>query len=64
ELWKNQNRIAEVGFEKWFDEKIKHYSCLNCNTLNSAYDLICRNCGMEPSCEYVRLHKKVIESSI
>ena len=63
ELWENQRRIAEIGYEKWFSEKIKHYSCPECNTLNSAYDIACRNCGIEPGCEYVRLHKKAIEKT-
>lgn len=61
ELWKSQERIKEVGYEKWYREMIDHYSCPGCHTLNSAYDLKCRNCGKEPSCDYVSQHKHVIE---
>lgn len=45
ELWKSQERIKEVGYEKWYEEMIEHYSCPECGTLNSAYDMACRKCG-------------------
>jgi len=61
ELWKAQDRIAKVGYLKWFDEMIDHYSCSNCHTINSAYDEVCRNCGTEPSSKYVKLHKNDIQ---
>ncbi len=60
ELWQSQSRINEVGYEKWYAEMVEHYSCPQCHTINSAYDLKCRRCGHEPSCEYVRLHKNAI----
>ncbi|HTG00792.1 MAG TPA: DUF3795 domain-containing protein [Nitrospirota bacterium] len=56
ELWKSHARIKEAGYEQWYAEMIGHYSCPACRTINSAYDLKCRKCGHEPSCEYVRLH--------
>ncbi len=62
ELWKAQELIKEVGYEKWYGEMIEHYSCPECRTLNSAYDLVCRKCGKTPSCTYVSLHKdKIIQ---
>lgn len=60
ELWKSHERIKDVGWEKWYAEMIEHYSCPQCHTINSAYDLKCRKCGREPSCAYVRLHKDEI----
>lgn len=60
ELWKSQERIKEAGYEKWYTEMIEYYSCPECDTLNSAYDLKCRSCGREPSCEYVSQHKQEI----
>ncbi len=60
ELWKSQERIKAAGYEKWYAEMVEHYSCPACRTLNSAYDIACRKCGMKPSCEYVRLHKDEI----
>lgn len=60
ELWKYQERIKEVGYEKWYSEMIEHYSCPACGTLNSAYDMACRKCGATPGCTYVSLHKNEI----
>ena len=60
ELWKSQERIKEVGYEKWYAEMIEHYSCPECHTLNSAYDMVCRKCGTDPSCTYVNQHKDEI----
>ena len=60
ELWKSQERIKEVGYEKWYAEMIEHYSCPECHTLNSAYDMVCRKCSTTPSCNYVNLHKDQI----
>ena len=60
ELWKFQERIKEVGYEKWYAEMIEHYSCPECRTINSAYDIACRKCGTTPSCTYVSLHKDEI----
>jgi len=61
ELWTDAERIKAVGYEEWLREVRKRYACPRCNTINSAYDLKCRKCGAEPSCEYVRLHKKEVE---
>jgi predicted RNA-binding Zn-ribbon protein involved in translation (DUF1610 family) len=61
-LWANQERIKEAGYETWFEEMIEHYSCPQCHTINSAYDLTCRKCGTDPSCAYVGLHKEEITS--
>jgi hypothetical protein len=64
ELWKSQERIKEVGYEKWYEEMLEHYTCSECHTLNSAYDIECRNCGTTPGCNYVKLHKnEIIRSS-
>jgi hypothetical protein len=64
ELWASQQRIKEIGFEKWFTEMIWHYSCPECGVLNSAYDMVCRKCGADPSCAYVRIHKDEITKSL
>jgi Protein of unknown function (DUF3795) len=60
ELWQSHLRIKKVGWEKWYGEMIEHYSCPECRTINSAYDIACRKCGRTPSCEYIRLHEDVI----
>jgi predicted RNA-binding Zn-ribbon protein involved in translation (DUF1610 family) len=60
ELWKSQERIKEAGYETWYAEMIRHFSCPSCGTVNSVYDLKCRKCGEEPSCAFVREHKEEI----
>ena len=60
ELWEWLERINDAGYETWYAEMIEHFSCRRCGIMNSAYDLKCRKCGEEPSCEYVRMHKDEI----
>ena len=60
ELWNDHQRIREVGFERWFREKLDRYACPECQTLNSAYDITCRSCGATPSCAYVDAHQESI----
>jgi hypothetical protein len=60
ELWESQERIKEVGYEKWYAEKLAHYACPQCGTINSAYDLACRKCGVSPSCKYVEVNQQEI----
>jgi hypothetical protein len=60
ELWESQERIKNGGWEAWYTEMIGHYSCTKCHTVNSAYDLTCRQCGADPSSEYTRVHREQI----
>lgn len=62
ELWDSFNRINEAGWETWFCEQEKDYTCA-CGAVNSAYDFECRKCGADPSCNYVKKHKAVIEKN-
>ena len=62
ELWENQKRIQEAGYAQWFEEMVEHYTCPKCQTLNSAYDVTCRECGSKPSCEYVGMHLRELEA--
>ena len=64
DLWQSQQRIKEAGYEQWYEEMVEHYSCPECNTINSAYDLACRKCGNIPSCSYVRINKEGILNHI
>jgi hypothetical protein len=61
ELWQDLERIKTVGYEDWLKEIRENYTCSQCQTINSAYDLKCRKCGEEPSCNYVAMHKEAIE---
>jgi hypothetical protein len=60
ELWKSQKRIKEAGYEQWYKEMARHYSCPSCGTINSTYDMACWKCGAAPSCAYVSQHKEEI----
>jgi len=57
ELWQSQERIKAVGYEKWYAEMVRQYSCPECRTINSAYDPECRTCGAAPSSNYVKTHE-------
>jgi hypothetical protein len=61
ELWVNLDRIKSVGYRKWLKEVRENYVCPRCETINSTYDLKCRKCGREPSCNYVANHRQAIE---
>jgi hypothetical protein len=60
ELWSDQGRIQEVGYEKWFAEMLEHYACPQCGALNSAYHVSCRECGATPGNAFVAAHKEAI----
>ena len=61
ELWENLDRIKSAGYKQWLEEIRENYSCAKCKTINSTYDLKCRKCGEEPSCNYVAKHRPAIE---
>jgi hypothetical protein len=61
ELWDDLVQIRLMGYEHWLEDIRGNYTCPQCKTINSAYDLKCRKCGEEPSCSYVAKHKKAIE---
>lgn len=61
ELWDNLEHIKNIGYIQWLQKILESYSCPRCQTINSTYDLKCRKCGQEPSCDYVRRHKRAIE---
>lgn len=57
ELLDSQEMIRREGFEAWYADTRERYSCPECRTINSAYDLTCRRCGADPSCAYVGAHR-------
>jgi hypothetical protein len=60
ELWQSLERIKEAGYEKWFEEMTAHYSCPQCQTINSAYDIACRKCGATPGSNYAARHSEEV----
>ena len=61
ELWDDLERIRDIGYKRWLKEIKENYTCYKCQSINSAYDIKCRKCGEEPSCQYVTKHKEAIE---
>lgn len=61
EIYESLNRLNEIGCEQWLVEMKQNYSCPQCNTANSAYDIACRKCGFTPGCRFVDLHKDLID---
>lgn len=61
ELWDDLAQIRAVGYEKWLGSVRTKYTCPRCGAVNSAYDVKCRKCGEEPSCEYVAKHRQEVE---
>ena len=64
EILESQNRLKEIGWEQWFIEMKENYSCKQCNTINSAYDIACRNCGHIPSSRFDERHFQMIKSHL
>ena len=62
EILESQNRLKEIGTENWLMEMKDFFSCPECKTVNSAYDLACRKCGNIPGCGFVCRHKDLIEN--
>ncbi|MBN1103352.1 MAG: DUF3795 domain-containing protein [Deltaproteobacteria bacterium] len=61
ELWANLERSKSIGYKAWLEEGRKSCTCPRCQIINSTYDLKCRKCGEEPSCDYVARHRQEIE---
>jgi len=57
ELWEDLKRIKDTGYKNWLKEIKGNYTCSKCQSINSAYDIKCRKCGEEPSCQYVTKHR-------
>jgi hypothetical protein len=61
DLWDDLEQIRVVGYERWLENVRQNYTCPQCRSINTAYDLKCRKCGEDPSCGYVAKHKRAIE---
>jgi hypothetical protein len=60
ELWDDLAQIKAVGWRKWLVQARDNYTCPECGAINSAYDQVCRICGQDPSCSFVRNHRQEI----
>lgn len=64
EILGDLERIREIGRDAWVVETIARYSCSECGTENSAYDLRCRVCGHTPGNAYVADHLPAIQAAL
>jgi hypothetical protein len=64
EILESQIRLKEIGWEQWLIEMKENYSCRQCDTLNSAYDMACRKCGHAPSGKFTMRHSRLIKSHL
>jgi hypothetical protein len=64
EIIESQNRLKEIDLEQWLIEMKENYSCPQCNTVNSAYDMACRKCGYSPGCKFIIRHKILINNHL
>lgn len=60
ELWQSLARLRQIGWEKCQQEMADRHACRKCITINSAYDLTCRCCGGDPSCDFVEDNQDAI----
>lgn len=58
ELFESLSYLKEQGLDSWCKKMKADYSCANCGTINSAYDLKCRKCGNEPSSDFNQRNKR------
>lgn len=62
ELWKSQERINEIGWEKWYSEMVEYFSCKQCQTINGWYDFKCRICGSIPENDFVKNNPETLKT--
>lgn len=62
ELWQSQERIKEVGWEKWFTEMADYFTCKACGTENGWYDFNCRKCGNSPGSDFVKNNLEALKT--
>jgi len=64
EILESQNRLKEIGWEQWLIEMKENYSCPRCNTVNTAYDLSCRECGSSSGSIFASRHIILISNHL
>ena len=61
DLWEDAAYYKEHGYDQWLVALRAKYNCDKCRTLNSPYDIKCRNCGNEPASAFVAKHRTAVE---
>lgn len=61
DLWEDLEQARSLKPADWVAKVQQKYTCGQCGTINSAYDLSCRECGHSPSCDFVERHMEDIK---
>ncbi len=61
DLWEDLEQARHLEPTGWVAKMRQKYTCSQCGTVNSAYDLSCRNCGRTPSCDFVNRHLEALK---
>jgi hypothetical protein len=64
EILESLNRMKEIGWEQWLIEMKEYYSCPQCNSVNTSYDINCRKCGFTPGSRFVFRHMELINDHL
>ncbi|MBN2807810.1 MAG: DUF3795 domain-containing protein [Prolixibacteraceae bacterium] len=64
DLFIDMQLLMEKGLDEWNELVRRKYTCPECGTLNSAYDLVCRKCGNKPSSEFVKQNTVAIMKAL
>ncbi|MBP7401559.1 MAG: DUF3795 domain-containing protein [Clostridia bacterium] len=62
ELFESLEDIRDHGEDAWRARMDPEYRCAACGTVNTIYDLECRNCGHVPSNPYAGRHRAEIDA--
>lgn len=64
DLWEDLEQAKHLEQAEWVTKVQQKYTCCQCGTINSAYDLSCRKCGQTPSCDFVERHMEVLKKHL
>ncbi len=64
ELWEALELTNKLSIEYWVKKMEQLYACEDCGTINSAYDINCRQCGKTPSNPFVQKHIDLIKKHL
>lgn len=64
DLWEDLEQARLLEPLEWVGKVQEKYTCSQCGTINSAYDLSCRKCGQVPSCDFVERHMEALKKHL
>ncbi len=61
DIFRDLEQINRIGVTEWLRQARTHYTCSACGTVNSPYDLKCRECAKAPASEFCKQNKREIK---